>query len=292
MNNREMESKKSEKIDWRWSSLIERWAGSSDPVTRACQADPRFSYGVYVPKGFRLSEANAYNLAVLVHGSSRVAEKLKNEFIDFADRTNTVLLAPMFPCGIIEPEDIHNYKFIKFHDIRYDEILLSMVSEVGEALGIKHDKFLLHGFSGGGQFAHRFFYLHPDRLLGVSIGAPGRITYLDESESWYNGISDFKEQFGYDIDYEELKKVKILLIVGAADLDVLDYKDDPTYAEGEGRRGKTRVERVNALYENYKEHNLNVSLVEVLGVGHENSKVVEYVKAFFIKTLGLERGMR
>jgi poly(3-hydroxybutyrate) depolymerase len=89
-------------------------------------------------------------------------------------------LAPLFPSGIIDPSDEDNYKFIKYHDIRFDHVLLAMIDEVAIKYRVNKDRFLLHGFSGGGQFVHRFFYLHPKRLMGVSIGAPGRITYLIE----------------------------------------------------------------------------------------------------------------
>lgn len=274
-------------MNWGWSNLVETWAGYNDPITRACQVDQRFSYGIYVPRGFSIKNGREYKLTVLIHGSSRVAERLKNEFVDFADRTKSAILAPMFPCGIIDPMDNHNYKFIKYKDVRYDEILLSMVSEIHRDLNINVDKFILHGFSGGAQFAHRFFYLHPDRLSAVSIGAPGRVTYLDEKQQWYNGVSNFEEIFGKKLDYEAMKHVKILLIVGAADQEILNYKNDETYRDGEGAKGATRVDRIRALKKNYDDLGFDVKLIEVPGVGHENSKVVPFVQSFFIETLGL-----
>lgn len=51
------------------------------------------------------------------------------------------------------------------------------------------------GFSGGGQFAHRFLYLQLERLHAVSTGAPGRITMLDENWKWPAGIKDVFEVF-------------------------------------------------------------------------------------------------
>lgn len=274
-------------MDWNWSNLVESWAGHNDPVTRACQADQRFTYGIYLPHGFKIKDGKQYKLTVLVHGSSRIAERLKGEFIDFAERTHSVILTPMFPCGIIDPMDNHNYKFIKYQDIRYDKILLSMVDEIHKDLNINTEKFILHGFSGGGQFAHRFFYLHPNRLDAVSIGAPGRVTYLDERQNWYNGVADFEKQFGEKLDYCTMRRVKILLIIGAADREILNYKNDETYLEGEGVRGSTRVDRLKALKKNYEELGMDVKMIEVPGVGHENSKVVPFVQSFFIDVWGL-----
>lgn len=274
-------------MNWSWSNLVESWAGHNDPVTRACQSDQRFSYGIYVPKGFKICNGERYGLTVLIHGSSRIAEKLKNAFVDFAERTQNVILAPMFPFGIIDPMDGHNYKFLKYKDIRYDEILLSMIDELHNDLNINTAEFLLHGFSGGGQFAHRFFYLHPERLRAVSIGAPGRVTYLDHNRPWYNGVADIEHIFGKRLNYDAMKKVKILLIVGAADLEVLDYTHDETFIHGEGDKGATRVERLRSLKRNYEEKGFNVEMIEVPGVGHENMLIIPYVQSFFINVLGL-----
>jgi hypothetical protein len=71
-----------------------------------------------------------YSLAVIIHGNERAAQKFRGAFKDFAEATNTIILAPLFPGGIIDPHDVDNYKFIKFHDIRFDEVLLSMVEEI------------------------------------------------------------------------------------------------------------------------------------------------------------------
>jgi hypothetical protein len=74
------------------------------------------------------------------------------------------------------------------------------------------------GFSGGAQFAHRFFYLHPERLHAVSIGAPGRATKLDESMIWPRGIKDIYEKFSRRVDVAKLREVKaIQLVVGEKD---------------------------------------------------------------------------
>jgi poly(3-hydroxybutyrate) depolymerase len=148
----------------------------------ACQYDQRFSYYAYIPSSYDENLNIDYPLAVIVHGNERAAQKYRSVFKDFAEANQTIILAPLFPCGIIEPYDMDNYKFIKFHDIRFDYVLLAMVDELAEKYRIDHSQFLLHGFSGGGQFVHRFYYLHPDRLLGVSIGAPGRLTLLDRKD--------------------------------------------------------------------------------------------------------------
>jgi pimeloyl-ACP methyl ester carboxylesterase len=240
----------------------------------------------YIPKGFKPENAANYRIASVIHGTLRAAEKLRDAFVDFADETNTLILAPLFPCGIIDHEDIHNFKFIKFHDIRFDQVLLDMIDDVREAFGIVDGKILLHGFSGGGQFVHRMFYLHPDRLAAVSVGDPGRATYLDESEDWYAGIRDFETQFGKPIDMAVLKKVPVLLLVGLEDTESVDYTEDASFTGALKKYGDTRLERIRALLQNYVDHGLNARLEEVPGLGHEGLKMVAQVIRFFKQVLG------
>src|SRR5687768_818991 len=96
----------------------------------ASQADQRFGYYLYVPSRFRLESAADYALAVIIHGTGRTPQTYRTLFKDFAEAHDCVILAPLFPAGIIEPGELSNYKFIKFHDIRFDTLLLSMVDEV------------------------------------------------------------------------------------------------------------------------------------------------------------------
>ena len=77
---------------------------------------------------------------------------------------------------------------------------------------IETEKFFLFGHSGGGQFVHRFLYLHPDRLKAVNIGAPGRPTYLDFEENFYWGVKDFKQVFGQELDLPAIRKVPVILL--------------------------------------------------------------------------------
>ena len=273
-------------MDWNWKNTALMGAGTTKaPLLRACRVDQRFSYYLYLPKGFQPEKKSEYQIAVVVHGTTRNAEKLMERFVDFADETNTLILAPLFPTGIIDRQDIHNYKFIKFYDIRFDLVLLDMVDDVRETFGIAQEKFLLHGFSGGGQFVHRMLYLHPERLLCAVVGAPGRATYLDNSEDWYAGIRDFEVQFGKPIDMQALKQVPVLLLIGAEDTQPINYSNDKTFTEASQKHGDSRVARLRALYQNYQQHGMDVRLEEVPGLKHEGLKMTPQAAAFFKEVL-------
>ncbi|WP_328953436.1 hypothetical protein [Kitasatospora purpeofusca] len=159
----------------------------------ACRADPRFCYCLYVPPR---APTGPRPLLVVVHGDRRTAERYRDALTDFADAHGCVVLAPLFPVGVPGPKDVLSYKRLRRGDVRFDLVLLRMVEEAAARWPVRADRFLLHGYSGGGQFALRFSYLHPARLLGVSVGAPGSITRLDPALPWPAGIADVAEKFG------------------------------------------------------------------------------------------------
>lgn len=256
----------------------------------ASRYDQRFSYCLYVPEDLGPDRAP---LVVIQHGTERNFLLYRDHLASFADEYGAVVLAPLFPAGIIVPGDLHNFKFIEYHGIRYDEVLLAMVAEVADRYPVDADKFYLHGFSGGGQFAHRFYYLHPDRLAGVSIGAPGRITQLDDSRPWWLGTKDFEQLFGRSIDYAALRKVPVLMVVGDQDVDTWEITNpgESNWMDGVERTGKTRIERLRTLERNFVSHGIDVRFALVPGVGHRGSLTLPPVREFFSELIWV-RGRR
>lgn len=251
----------------------------------ACRSDQRFSYCLYVPKDYDGNDA-VYPLVIPVHGTGRGAQSFRNLFADLAEARQCIILAPLFPCGIIEPREMDNYKFIKFHDIRYDLVLLAMVDEIAERYRVDPNRLLIHGFSGGAQFVHRFLYLHPRRLAAASIGAPGRVTLLDETLPWWMGTKDFSRVFGTEPDIEALRKVAVQMLVGAEDTDTWEItmtEASPKWMPGANQAGATRIERLTTLRDSFVRNGIPVQLDLVPGVGHEGDHpaVLERIKDFF-----------
>ncbi|MCG5211744.1 hypothetical protein [Streptosporangium sp. KLBMP 9127] len=252
----------------------------------ASRHDQRFSYCLYVPSAHSVT-ADPVPLAVLQHGTGRRGPQYRDNFASWAEEHGCMVLAPLFPAGIGDPADLHNFKFIRYGDIRFDRLLLSMVEEVGERFNVATGRFLLHGFSGGGQFAHRFAYLHPDRLLGVSIGAPGRITYIDRGSPWWIGLRGFEAEFGSAPRVEELREVPVQMVVGAADTETWEINNagDSNWMDGADAHGSTRIERLMALRDNFEEHGIRVRFDMVDGVAHEPMRVLAPVQDFFASIL-------
>ena len=257
----------------------------------AARSDQRFSYCLYVPSGYDEDGTTTYPLAVIVHGTTRTAQRYRDEFAAFAEREGCIVLAPLFPCGIEEPGELDNYKRIEYRGIRFDLVLLDIVAEVSEKYRLESERFLLHGFSGGGHFAHRFFYLHPDRLLGVSIGAPGMITLIDPGKPWWLGTQDLEARFGSVLRLDAMRDVAVQLVIGGEDVATweINNHDSPGWMDGADATGRTRLERMAALRENYEQAGIAVRHDIVPGVAHDGYRVLEPVRGFFAATLALTR---
>ena len=247
----------------------------------ASQSDQRFHYCLYVPTT-PLAPDRVMPLVVIMHGTGRTGPQYRDAFADFAEEHGCTVCAPIFPAGIDDPGELHNYKFIEYHGIRFDQVLLDIVDEVGRGFPVETSRFFLHGFSGGGQFSHRFFYLHPERLAGVSIGAPGRITQLDPGLSWWLGTGGFGERFGRDIDLAELRKVPVHMVVGELDTETWEINNpgDTNWMDGVQHTGRTRIERLRTLRAGYERHGIDVRFDLVPGVAHNGFGVLDTVRSF------------
>jgi pimeloyl-ACP methyl ester carboxylesterase len=255
----------------------------------ALAGDQRFSYYVYSAEERHERATRTANLLVLVHGTERGPQAYRDAFIDWARAHDCVILAPLFPAGIVEPGDLDNYKRLKFHGIRYDQILLEMVEEVAARYDTHTDRLLMHGFSGGGQFSHRFLYLHPERLRAVSIGAPGAVTLPDPTRDWWIGVRDLESVFGRPFRPELIRDVRVQLVAGAEDEgteEIVVPEDSRHWMPDANLAGVTRLERLASLHRGLEELGVDVERVLVPGVRHETAAMFPAVQEFFSAVLG------
>lgn len=254
--------------------------------------DPRIPYAVYVPEGAYNDPARTRRLPLLVyiHGTRRDTSAIHSSLKPFADATGCAILAPLFPVGLEYTNDISSYKYLYAKTYRSDLVLLSIIDEVSNRWNhIETKNFFLMGFSGGGQFAHRFLYLHPWRLSGVSIGAPGNVTMLDEGKAWPDGLGDVDFLFGKKVEVQAIQQVPIQLVIGAED-NVLPggpvaREHAPMFVEAllnELRSMKTgRLDTIERLRQHWNDLSIHADLQVVPGVGHSHKEVEETVLSFF-----------
>jgi len=254
----------------------------------AARLDPRFSYCAYVPESYEEEGSARYRLLVVVHGTLRDMTLYRDAFMPFAERHQVIVLAPLFPAGITGPDDLSSYKMLRAGALRYDHVLLSMIEEVCQRYRISGSRFALFGFSGGGHFAHRFFYAHPERVAAVSIGAPGLVTLLDFGHDFWVGVRNFQEVFGTPIDLAAMRRARVHMVVGGDDTDTWEItigRDSPLWMPGADLSGADRPARLAALKASFEAHGIAVRHDVVPGVGHQRVGVMQAVEAFLADAL-------
>lgn len=249
----------------------------------ACRADPRVSFCMHLPQSAG-DASRPLQLLVAVHGTGRTNMAYRDALIPFAEENGFALLAPLFPIGVRGDDNADGYKYIAEGEMRYDELLLAMVDEISELAGRPFDRFGLFGFSGGGHFAHRFYYLHPERLASVVVGAPGGVTLLDESRDFWIGTRDFAERFGKAPDLGAMRAVPSLLLVGADDTREFVYPPALAHhASGMESLGRNRIERNETLFRNWVDHGLPTERQVLPGIAHEGLRVLPTVEEFLLR---------
>lgn len=269
-----------------------KWYERGATTVFACRHDTRFSYCLYVPTSFEAGSAD-HALVVAVHGSSRTATEFRDSLAAFAEAHRCVVLAPLFPVGVMGDENGDGFKYLIERTIRYDEVLLHMAAEAGARLGAAWHRFFLFGFSGGAQFANRFLLVHPGRLWGASIAAPGSVTLLDEARGYWVGTADIEAVFGIALDIEALRTVPVQVIVGEDDTDTWEIEyvpGQPGYRDGINDAGRTRIERSRALQANLRAHGVPAELSLVPGAAHDWRPLMAAVRTFCRGVLPVRSG--
>ena len=189
---------------------------------RMLQSDKRISYSLYVPSDHYDGQGDSkVPLLVFIHGTGRNLATVRFDLEAFADDVGCAVLAPLFPAGLENSLDLDSYKLTGAAALRSDQALLAMMDEIERIwVGIETSKVYLMGFSGGGQFSHRFLYLHPERLLAVSVGAPGSVTLWDQQKDWPHGVKNMEAIFGRSLNLATIRNVPVHLVIGSADDEV------------------------------------------------------------------------
>jgi predicted esterase len=242
----------------------------------ASQSDPRFSYCTYIPDSAPTTGAA---VLVAVHGTGRDVHKTRERWVNWAEDHRCAVLAPLFPGAVDDPNDLSNYKTLSYQGIRFDEILLSMLDEAAQRWRLDVERFALYGYSGGGQFAHRFAYVHPERLSAVCVGAPGSTTLPFDPRPWPKGTEDMETVFGVPIRLDRLRSVPFRILVGELDTDASTM--DPSTAPGD-----TRLAQANALTEALSGSGVPVDLEVIPGVAHDAGAFTESAASFFSQHFG------
>lgn len=183
---------------------------------------------------------------VSVHGISRNAEEHLQGFAAQADRCGAVMIAPLFP-----ESNFPRYQRLgtSIHEGRADYAFDRLLQDATDWLGIKPAPLHIFGFSGGGQFVHRYALFYPRRVARMVLGAPGWYTFPDPERNYPLGLRSGREWPKLKFAPSRFLQIPTLVVVGEED----DIRDDDLNQTRriDAFQGLNRVERgerwVNAM---------------------------------------------
>ena len=201
---------------------------------RQVWGDSALRYFLYVPQQLRKTAPQF----VSVHGISRNAGEHAMLFAPLAERYGVVLVAPFFPRRYFG-----DYQRLgrAGRGRRADRALQQISREVESLTGAGSRKISLFGFSGGGQFAHRYTMAYPEHVERVVIGAAGWYTYPDETCRFPYGTAPTSRLSDIRFDLKRFLQVPACVLVGQWDI-----RRDPGLNQAEKihrQQGTTRLER-------------------------------------------------
>ncbi len=203
---------------------------------RTCQAMPSAQY-FYARPSKLVQDAP---VLVSVHGISRNVREHVRTFANYCNSLGWVVVAPLFPAG----------QFPKYQQLglarrhsrpRADLALNAILDEISALTGANTDRFYMFGFSGGGQFVHRYAMANSNRVIAAALGAPGWYTFPDSGAPFPRGLRINAKEAGFRLEGKSIFSVPTAVFVGTRDLD--RDKSLNTSPKIDDQQGRTRPER-------------------------------------------------
>ena len=228
-------------------------------------------YFLYVPDSVLRNPEEAHILAAIHGYSGRInnadgISKVRNtalKWASLAEEYGWVVLAPHFD------EDRFNDAYQQLNlsifgiGVRSDLRLNDLVDEVRQLIpGINSRKIYLFGFSGGGQFVHRYTAFHPQRVLRAVSAASGWYMWPDDGIPYPVGAATLLHESEPKID--ELLTSDLLVLVGTEDTTDSSFRKTYGFYNLMKMQGETRWERarnwVNELRQIAGRSNIRMSV--------------------------------
>lgn len=185
-------------------------------------------------------------IMISIHGISRNAKVHVQGFIPQAEKYGAIIIAPYFP-----KENFPRYQRLgkSAKEGRADQAFDHIIQDACEWLQQAFAPLRIFGFSGGGQFGHRYAMFYPKRVETLVLAAPGWFTFPDPDQHYPLGLRSTKEWPKLHFSAERFLKIPTLVVVGEED----DLRDADLNKEREidAFQGFNRIERgerwINAM---------------------------------------------
>lgn len=206
-------------------------------IDRTVDQDHEQHYFLYIP---RQGGAGA-RVFISVHGISGNAREHADRFAPFAERYGVVLIAPFFPRKRFSDYQCLTRCSPKTTNRRADHALQRIVAEVENLTGAKTGRLYLFGYSGGGQFVHRYAMVYPSQVVRYVVGAAGWYTFPDPTVKYPRGIKARVDLPDIQFDPRRFLAVPATVLVGEWDVHAGTALN--TSPRIKRQQGATRLER-------------------------------------------------
>ena len=253
------------------------------------------SYYVYPSR--QTGNKNPLKLLVLIHGYSarknnesgrKSVVNLVRKWIEKADENNWLILAPHFD----ENRFLRDYQRLNFKALRSDIRLNAIIDELGSHIpGLNIYPFFLFGFSGGGQYVHRYVAMNPGKASAAVASASGWYMWPDKALVYPLGINIGENPGRSKINLKSYCSQKLLILVGKKDLRQGAFRNRYRSFNLNEMQGHSRLERAENWIRSIHEwawENRQVCRVgiEMISEGRHrlNKYYIEKASAFFLSS--------
>ncbi len=179
-------------------------------------------------------------LMVAVHGIRRRARLQARLFAPFIESIGGTLVAPVF-----SRKRYADYQRLGRPGMgqRADLALKRILAEVGHMTGVSTRSIVMFGYSGGGQFVHRFAMAYPRQVRRMAVAASGWYTFPNRDIPYPEGIGRCEDLPDVFLDPGRFLQIPTRVMVGER-----DRTRDQTFnrtGQLDARQGKNRVERAH-----------------------------------------------
>jgi poly(3-hydroxybutyrate) depolymerase len=234
-------------------------------VRRLLTSDKKTVYYIY--RSTRLQPD--LPVMVSVHGIQRRADLQASLFAPLIEAIGGILVAPLFSRPRYD-----DYQRLGRHGRgdRSDLTLKAILSEQAMLTGVSARSIVLFGYSGGGQFVHRFAMAHPRQVSRMAIAASGWYTFPDRRRSYPEGIGTCGDLPDLFLDPARFLQIPTLVLVGEFDTTRdpnLNRRGKLDVRQGMNRleRGRNWIEAMGTAAARYN-YDTHFSFKVVPGCGH------------------------
>lgn len=247
------------------------WETTAPSLPNVAAVPPRpFSASdLYLHLPPQANQQQPLRVLLVLHGMGARGESFAKALGQETDRNNWLIVAPNLPYrDYMEPQQLME------DDLKITKMLADTLDALPARLNVKlYQRVLVYGFSRGGQLAHRFAILYPDRVEGVvTMGAgsytlPAETRHTDKGAQvlpFPFGVGDLKDYLGRSLDWSRFKRISFWIAVGEK-----DNRTNEVPRAFDSYLGNNRVERARSFEQALRAAGVDARLVIFPNAGHE-----------------------